>query len=56
MRHAVLFTALLPLPLGASGQGALSPDATPLQIVRWAAERAGVARGRPAVGGPRCIQ
>ncbi len=41
MRRAALFTAILLLPLGASGQGALSPDATPLQIVRWAAERAG---------------
>jgi len=38
---ACLSIALLLSPLGAAAQGALAPDAAPLQIVQWAAERAG---------------
>jgi len=41
IRNACLPISLLMLPLGAGAQGALMPDATPLQIVQWAAERAG---------------
>ena len=41
IRAALLLMPLLLLPPGAAAQGALAPDATPLQIVQWAAERAG---------------
>jgi hypothetical protein len=40
-RAAALAAALLLLPPDVCAQGALAPDATPLQIVRWAGQRAG---------------